>query len=159
MHLATTEMTQLCGLEYGCCGLMVMIWNTSNQIKILTRILCSRRELLVSLVSHHMDQTDDKRDELTNVTYRLNRRLLLRENRKSSRGDAQSRGGGLNAIGFAAGDMQSHRHSLENLKNRDVQVQVFQETARPINQEQNRVSKPAVVHIRASVSTDGESNC
>lgn len=49
----------------------------------------------------------------------LNRRLLLRENRKSSRGDAQSRGGGLN---FAAGDTQPDRDSLENLKNQDVQL-------------------------------------
>lgn len=88
----------------------------------------------------------------------LNRRLLLRENRKSSRCDAQSRGGGLNAIGFVAGDIQSDRNLLENLKNRDVQVQVFQETERSINQEQNRVPKPAVVHIRACVSTDGEAN-
>ncbi|KAG2089840.1 uncharacterized protein F5147DRAFT_658296 [Suillus discolor] len=54
----------------------------------------------------------------------LNWRLLLRENRKSSRGDAQSRGVGL-TFKFKCSKKKSS-----------------------INQEQNRVSKPAVVHIQ-----------
>ncbi|KAG2135424.1 hypothetical protein DEU56DRAFT_391351 [Suillus clintonianus] len=89
----------------------------------------------------------------------LNRRLLLREFRRASRGDAQSHDSGSNAIMFRAGPgaTQSRTDSLENLTNRDVEA--FQEAGRLINQDQRRVSKPAVVHMRACVSTNDETHC
>lgn len=91
------------------------------------------------------------------MTYRLNRRLLLRETQRASRGDAQSRGG-LNTIGFGAGAPRSHGDLLENFKNRDVEV--FQGTERgSINPEQKRVSKPAMIHMQACVSADDEMHC
>ncbi|KAG0694068.1 hypothetical protein DFH29DRAFT_1073023 [Suillus ampliporus] len=77
-----------------------LMWPNGNDMEyfkltILTRVSCSRRELLVSLVSCETVFTDGRLNKLTNAIYRLNRRLLLRETRGASRGNAQSRGGGL----------------------------------------------------------------
>lgn len=82
----------------------------------------------------------------------LNRRLLLWETRKASRGDAQC-DGGLSTIGFRAISTQSHGDSLENFESRDGEV--FQETEYSINQEQQRVLNPAVDHM----SQDDETHC
>ncbi|KAG2363334.1 hypothetical protein BDR07DRAFT_1404677 [Suillus spraguei] len=82
----------------------------------------------------------------------LNRRLLLWETRKASRGDAQC-DGGLSTIGFRAISTQSHGDSLENFESRDGEM--FQETEYSINQEQKRVLNPAVDHM----SQDDETHC
>ncbi|KAG1900534.1 uncharacterized protein F5891DRAFT_1032443 [Suillus fuscotomentosus] len=76
----------------------------------------------------------------------LNRRLLFRETRRASRGDAQSHSNSaINTLVFRAETRQSQAYISENSKH--LNVEGFQKAERGIDQEHRRVSKPTVVHI------------
>lgn len=74
----------------------------------------------------------------------FNRRLLLLETRSASRGDTQS---GIDTLVFRAETIRhSQAYLLEN--SRHAGVEGLQEAEHSIDQEQGRVSEPAVVGMR-----------